>query len=165
MKKQRQKKEKVNTSIFYITINTQKMMDKKKLDIFDKTLDYIFSKDNLGTYLKNKDGVFDPSKIIEYKYKKNVEVGKKYHKAHAHAILKISHKMKLQVNKKAIEKYYENFLTKGLKYKDGKIYTHFNGKGDDKKNWEEYMFKDTDENEEDEAENEEKLYKQKKNEK
>jgi len=149
------KAKKPKTSIFYITINMQKYLNDDQTEKFKKTLEHIFKRENIGKYLTNKDGEYDDSKLIDYKSKFVVEVGKKYSKTHAHAIIKCAHFMKLQINKKNIENYYNKFLVNGLKFSNGQIYTHFNGKPDDKKNWESYMFKDVTDDDEEAAHKEE----------
>ena len=136
--------DRLHHTIFAITLNTNKEMTEDQRKKFDNSLSYIFSKPKVYEYLiEKRDGmIFDKNKIVNYEYKKKIEVGGNLNRTHAHIILKIDHNMILKLDEKKIRNFYEKFLP-DLGFKENnKIHLNIVGKKNDVLSWEDYMFKE-----------------------
>jgi hypothetical protein len=128
---------KVNHSVFMITINTNKHLDEKNTQTFENSIKFWMATPKVYEYLveKTPGGVFDPNKIVKIKTKYSIEVGKLQSKTHAHALIEVDHKMMLGVNLAKLRSFYKNLLGTN-------IHLDVKARGNNLKSWEEYMFKD-----------------------
>jgi hypothetical protein len=133
------KSEKEKHSIFMITINTNKALDKNMTDKFARSLVYLFSKPKVYEYIveKRPGEIFKESKISKYTFKLgSIEIGKKFKKVHVHIMLKIDHYMFIGLNQKKIRDFYYNMF-------GTKIHLDIKARGNELKSWSDYMFKDS----------------------
>lgn len=135
--------DRLHHSLFIITINTNKSMNMDQAHYFNESLNFLFSPPKVYEYLKEKrDGkTFTQSKIFGYKFKKKVEIGKKFGRAHGHIILNIDHRMILALNEAKIRAFYLNMLGE-MGFINNKIHLNIKGKNNDAKTWEDYIFKE-----------------------
>lgn len=90
------KKENINQSNFFVTLNSnvteeyisQERMEEIVSDIFGNTMNYI-------RYLSPNASL---SKVLDIDVDGVIEVGPKYHRVHAHIMVKIKHTTKLQLD-------------------------------------------------------------------
>jgi hypothetical protein len=158
--KHKKKAKKVNTSLFLITINTnksehcndkctQEAMPGLKI-YFRKLAEFLFSEKNIPNLLKlkpkwpNNPPVMVPkSDIISIEAKTNIELnraGRGF--LHSHTYIRVKHKTKLQINITLLRQNVYQFLEKPLTF-NGEFkhpYVHVDAvTGDVEKNLEEYV--------------------------
>lgn len=161
MVKGSENEDKIKHSVFMITINTNKNLAKKYVknnaekllgvqdkytqsdDVqkFNRSIKFIFTAPKVYEYIieKRPGHTFDPKKIIKYGWKYSIEQGKKFGKIHAHIMMKIDHKMFIGINQEKIRTFYKNMFGTS-------IHLNIQARGNALKSWEDYIFKDSDEN-------------------
>ena len=103
--------DKVKTSLFLLTINSNKaVMDKKEPFIKEFKAKIKDILENIPNYIKTVNhAVPDPNMIINIKT--FVEIGKKQHRLHCHCIVEVKHNSLIQLDSQKITKdsgYYVN---------------------------------------------------------
>jgi hypothetical protein len=133
------KKPRKHTSIFFITISSNKTLPNDMLKTFNDSIPDVFDK-NLISILKapNEDVEFDPKMIDDYNVKIGYERGPQKKKDHAHVLITIHHHTMLTINHAPIRDYYEKML-------GTKIHLHIDAMGSNIEKMQNYLFKNLDE--------------------
>jgi hypothetical protein len=133
----KQKKTKINHSVFFITINTNKKLDQANRKKFEDSIKWLLGVPKIYEYItdRNIPGPIDVSKILKLKTKYSIEVGEKLGHVHSHIMVSIDHLLCLQFDQKKIRTFYKNLI-------GDKVYLNIIPRGRPEKSREEYIFKD-----------------------
>ena len=107
-KKKRYSKKKLESSNFYITINSQST-DLKQQELLKSAFQTFY--DNLEEFLlfrREGSGPQDVERVVCREV--SVEVGSKFKRVHLHALVSIVHRTNLQLNLKKMKSFFESVL-------------------------------------------------------
>lgn len=144
---ERKKVRQLRPSNFFITINTNKQFNKLSKEYetfkkkFEKVASDLFSQDNLMNIIQFKDdedGKFTKEFIKHVNVEAVIEIGKKKHCVHLHAIVCVAHYSNIKLD----YEYISNFVKEGMDLKN--IYLNNRIFHDNKKSLQEYLLKDAD---------------------
>jgi len=140
-------KRKIKHSIFFITINTNKVLGKEEEEQFLNINNKFFNEKKFLKYFEHRK---DKKQLIKEEYQSfhdiNVKIGTneispKFKRNHVHNVIEISHRVNdLQLNQSGLESYFMDNLPW---YKDGKkIFINIRGMGNSSKYIADYIVKD-----------------------
>lgn len=94
--------EKLNTSMFLLTINTNQAIEKnsKEYNKFKKTISNICN--NITDYIMTVHGAH-PDDEMNIDLQPSIEIGSKYHRLHSHIYISIEHNSKVQIDRSKLQ--------------------------------------------------------------
>lgn len=103
------KKEKVNSSRFFVTINSNQTSSKYKGLLHDAYNDFV---ENIEHFIKYKEDSHDKGwdKIKSIDFDQVLEVGDEQHRQHLHSFVDFKHNTKLQLDLNMMRYYFSKYL-------------------------------------------------------
>lgn len=109
--------DKIKKSVFAITINSQKNVERMTPILREKflnILNHLFTQDNILDFVDCREGFpclrNSPECLVQMTADYKIEVGEQYGKIHAHALVEIDHRSVIQVNLRALKSLFREYM-------------------------------------------------------